>query len=147
MTKLASERPTHDGQSLWAGPGDWSRALLSGMEVEVRCGLHPWERHPERPNRLVVDVEMMSAWPPPRRATDAPGATPYIDYDRVHRFVSAWRDRPDHVELLETLLTELSDFVFEDTAVEACRVRIMKPDIFVDTGGVGVEIFRRRSVE
>jgi dihydroneopterin aldolase len=124
--------------------GDWSRALLDGVEVEVRCGLHPWERHPQRPNRLLVDVEMYSAWPVPTQAADGFPLPGYVDYDRVRDFILAWRDRPDHVELLETLLGELSDFVFEDAAVEACRVRIVKPDIFAATRAVGVEIFRRR---
>lgn len=124
--------------------GDRARALLAGVEVNVRCGLHAWERHPERPNRLKVDVEMHSAWPVPTVAADGSPLPGYVDYDRVRDFILAWRDRPDHVDLLETLLTELSDFVFEDAAVDACRVRIVKPDIFAETREVGVEIFRRR---
>lgn len=128
----------------FARQADWARALLCGVEVDVRCGLHPWERHPQRPNRLSVDVEMYSAWPVPTRTADGAPLPGYVDYDRVRDFILAWRDRPDHVDLLETLLTELTDFVFQDQAVEACRVRILKPDIFAETRGVGVELFRRR---
>lgn len=127
-----------------SAPSDWARALLTGLEVDVRCGLHPWERHPQRPNRLIVDVEMYSDWPVPRQAADGVALAGFVDYDRVRDFILAWRDRPDHVDLLETLLTELSDFVFEDRAVQACRVRILKPDIFAEARGAGVEVFRRR---
>lgn len=122
---------------------DSARALLIGVEVDVRCGLHPWERHPERPNRLIVDVEMMSDWPVPTQAADGAALAGYVDYDRVRDRILSWRDR-DHVDLLETLLNELTGFIFEDAAVTACRVRIVKPDIFAETAAAGVEVTRYR---
>ena len=102
----------------------------------MRCGLHPWERFPESPNRLLVSVEMFAAWP-----LSSPDA--YIDYDRVRSRIVSWRDRP-HVDLLETLLEELLAFVFEDAAVESARVSVSKPDIFPEAAGAGVELHRRR---
>ena len=82
----------------WRHAGDHVRVLLSDVAVDVRIGLHPWERHPERPTRLIVNVEMFAAWPL------AQGD--FIDYDRVRDHISGWRGR-DHVELLETLVEEL----------------------------------------
>ncbi len=122
---------------------DSACALLIGVEVDVRCGLHPWERHPERPNRLVVDVEMTSDWPVPTTGHDGSPLPGYVDYDRVRDHILSWRNRP-HVDLLETLIEDLTGFVFQDAAVTACRVRILKPDIFAETAGVGVEVTRRR---
>lgn len=101
----------------------------------MRCGLHPWERHPERPNRLKVDVDMYSDWPT--------GGSGFVDYDRVRDHILGWSSRP-HTDLLETMLAELSDLVFEDPAVTACRIRIVKPDIFAETDAAGVEVFRLR---
>ena len=46
--------------------------------------------------------------------------------------------------LLETLVEELIGVCFSLPPVEACRVRITKPDIFPEAAGAGVEIFRRR---
>lgn len=115
--------------------GDGARAILRGVQVDVRCGLHPWERHPERPNRLSVDVDLHSDWPV--------GGAGYVDYDRVRARILGWAGR-EHVDLLETLLGELADFAFEDPAVTACRIRIVKPDIFAETRAAGVELFRRR---
>lgn len=104
----------------------------------VACGLHPWERHPERPNRLSVDVEMFASWP-------LSSGSGYLDYDRVRDRILSWREKP-HTDLLETLLIELTDFIFEDALVEACRVKVIKPDIFPEAAGAGVELFRRRPV-
>ena len=123
----------------WRHAGDHVRVLLSDVAVDVRIGLHPWERHPERPTRLIVNVEMFAAWPLPQ-AGDEGG---FIDYDRVRDHVASWRVR-DHVELLETLVEELIGVCFALPPVEACRVRITKPDIFPEAAAAGVEIFRRR---
>ena len=42
---------------------DHVRAVILDAIVERRCGLHPWERHAERPNRLKITVEMFAALP------------------------------------------------------------------------------------
>ena len=131
MTESASGAGGFD----WRNAGDQVRVLLSDVAVDVRIGLHPWERHPERPTRLIVNVEMFAAWP----LTDGG----FIDYDRVRDHIASWRGR-DHVELLETLVEELIGVCFALAPVEACRVRITKPDIFPEAAAAGVEIFRRR---
>jgi dihydroneopterin aldolase len=123
----------------WRNAGDHVRVLLSDVAVDVRIGLHPWERHPERPTRLIVNVEMFAAWPLAKTGADGG----FIDYDRVRDHIAGWRDR-DHVELLETLVEELIGICFALPPVEACRVRITKPDIFPEAAAAGVEIFRRR---
>ena len=123
----------------WRHAGDHVRVLLSDVAVDVRIGLHPWERHPERPTRLIVNVEMFAAWP---LAESGPEGD-FIDYDRVRDHINGWRGR-EHVELLETLVEELISVCFALPPVEACRVRITKPDIFPEAAGAGVEIFRRR---
>ena len=120
--------------------GDRVRVFLRDVEVAVRCGLHPWERFAEHPNRLLVNVELTAPWPLPHAE---PGADAYIDYDRIRRFIAGWRDRP-HVDLLETLLEELAAFAFDDPNVESCRVSVAKPDVFADAAAAGVELFRRR---
>lgn len=112
------------------------RIFLRDIAVDVACGLHPWERHPERPNRLIVNVEMFAPWP--LGARDA-----FVDYDRVRAHVLGWAGRP-HVELLETLLEGLADFILKDEQVAGCRISISKPDIFAETAGAGVELTRWR---
>ena len=110
------------------------RVILRDVQTEAQVGLHDWERHPERPTRLVVNVEM---WAPV-------GVTAgFIDYDRVRAAIHAWPARA-HTDLLETLAEELVAVCFEEALVQACRVSVMKPDVFNDTAAVGVEFYRVR---
>lgn len=121
-------------------PRDRVRVFLEDIEVFVPVGLHPWERHPERPNRILVSVELFGDWPLQHARADGKR---YIDYDRLRSFVMGWSHRP-HVELLETLLEELVEAAFQDPNVDACRVSVAKPDIFPETARAGVEFTRTR---
>ena len=111
--------------------GDYTAAVLENIEVHVRCGLHAFEY--ERPNRLWVSVWQYGRLKPGE----------FIDYDRVRSAVVGWQSR-DHVELLETLLEDVMATAFSDPLVLACRAKILKPDIFPETVGAGVEMARYR---
>jgi 7,8-dihydroneopterin aldolase/epimerase/oxygenase len=130
-----------DSSPLWDAASDYIRVVLRDVEVEAQVGLHPWERHPERPSRLLVSVEMFAHL---ARARAGEGEKPVIDYDRVRSGLRGWSSRP-HTPLLETLAEEVVELCFGDAAVEACRVSIVKPDIFNEAAGAGVEIYRVRS--
>ena len=119
----------------WRTAEDHVRVVLKDVAVDVSVGLHPWERHPERPTRLLINVEMFAGWPLSQGA--------FIDYDSVRDHIRNWAGRP-HVELLETLAEEVIAACFALPAVEACRVRVEKPQVFPEAAGAGVEIFRRR---
>ena len=115
-------------------PAGYVASRVIGMAVDVAVGLHPWERHAERPNRLSVDVEMF--------ATPGEGI---VDYDPVRDMVRSWAGRP-HVEWLETLAEELLALCFADPRVMAARVRVMKRAIFAEAEGAGIEVFRPRGM-
>jgi len=119
---------------LWDAERDYARIILRDICVEARVGLHPWERHPERPSRLIVNIELFS-----HRTRESE----FIDYDRIHQAFKEWPKRP-HTELLETLVEEVVELCFGIPLVEACRVSIVKPDIFNDTAAVGIEVYRRK---
>ena len=110
------------------------KVILRDVQTEAQVGLHDWERHPERPTRLVVNVEM---WAPLGVVAG------FIDYDRLRAAIRAWPARP-HTDLLETLAEELVAVCFEEARVQACRVSVMKPDVFNDAAAVGVEFYRVR---
>jgi dihydroneopterin aldolase len=120
--------------------GSHIRVMLRDIETEAHVGLHAWERHPERPTRLIVNVEMFA---PLTRPLSAETADTIIDYDPVRVALRAWPTRP-HTPLLETLLHELVELCFRDPRVSACRVSIMKPDIFNEAAGAGVEVYQIR---
>ncbi len=116
---------------LWNPKTSYVRAILKDVQTEARIGLHPWERHPERPSRLLVGVEMFA------------NGRVFLDYDPVRAAIGTWPGRP-HTDLLETLAEEIVAVCFANPLVEACRVSVMKPDIFNEAGGAGVEFYRLR---
>jgi 7,8-dihydroneopterin aldolase/epimerase/oxygenase len=116
------------------------RVVLRDVETEARVGLHPWEQHPERPTRLIVNVEMFAPLNRPL-SEEAPGSV--LDYDPIREALKTWPAR-GHTPLLETLLHELVELCFRNPRVSACRVSIMKPDIFNEAAGAGVEIYQVR---
>jgi dihydroneopterin aldolase len=120
--------------------GSHIRIVLRDIETEAHVGLHPWERHAERPTRLIVNVEMFAKLTRPL-SEETPESI--IDYDPIRAALKAWPTRP-HTPLLETLLHELVTLCFRDQRVAACRVSIMKPDIFNEAAGAGVEVFQLR---
>jgi dihydroneopterin aldolase len=120
--------------------GSHIRVVLRDIETEAHVGLHPWERHAERPTRLIVNVEMFA---PLVRPLSAESADSILDYDPIRDALKAWPARP-HTPLLETLLHELVELCFQNPRVAACRVSIMKPDIFNEAAGAGVEVYQVR---
>ena len=112
---------------------------LENVVVEAACGVHPWERHPERPNKLSIDVALFAKLSERRLAEFG-----YINYDHIRDFLKQFPTRP-HTELLETLVDEIVDKCFEDPRVDACRVSVMKLSIFNEVGAAGVEVYRTRA--
>jgi dihydroneopterin aldolase len=120
--------------------GSHIRVVLRDVETEAHVGLHPWERHPERPTRLIVNVEMFA---PLVRPLSEETPESILDYDPIRQALKSWPARP-HTLLLETLLHELVELCFRNPRVSACRVSIMKPDIFNEAAGAGVEVYQIR---
>lgn len=126
--------------TVWNADRDYVHAILRDVAVEVQVGLHPWEQHPERPTRLLVNVDMYAAMGPRGVATTR---ADMLDYDPVRAAIIAWRGRP-HVPFLEDLVEELITVCFANPRVEAARVSVVKPDIFNEAAGAGIAIYRRR---
>jgi 7,8-dihydroneopterin aldolase/epimerase/oxygenase len=140
LRERASMTAGEESGAIWDASRDHVRATLRNVVVEVQVGLHPWEQHPERPSRLIVNVDMYAALPARGVATTRDNM---IDYDPVRSAIMAWRGRP-HVPFLEDLVEELITVCFANPRVEACRVSVVKPDIFNEADAAGIEIYRRR---
>lgn len=118
----------------------YQRVALEGIAVEARVGVADWERHPDRRQRLLVDVDMRrSSW------SEAADIGDCMDYSRVFSYVAGnWPDRP-HTDLLETLVDDLLDFCLGDPKVEWCRVTVRKPDVYNGRAVPLAEAARSRS--
>lgn len=116
---------------------DWQAIGLEGLEVEMRVGAFDQERG--RTQRVRIAVTMYRGVGGHRGGLEG-----CLDYDRVFRHLTGtWPSRP-HTDLLEELAEDLLAFCFEDQRVEACRVRLSKPDAFGGRADPVVEINRRR---
>lgn len=124
----------------WTGESGYARMMIRDFITHVRLGVHPHERVPDRPQRVIVNVEMFSDG---RSHLEGEGLASVVDYDPIHSAIQAWEGRP-HVLLIETLLEELIALCFRDPRVRACRVSILKPDIYDAAAAAGVEIYRVR---
>jgi dihydroneopterin aldolase len=128
---------------IWSGSRNYRRIILRNVQVEARVGLHPWEMHPERPARLIINVEMFV---PLADGAEGETAKTIVDYDAVRDALRTWPQRP-HTPLLETLVAELAGLCLAHPRVMACRVSIMKPDIFNEAEGVGIEVYRTQAAD
>jgi 7,8-dihydroneopterin aldolase/epimerase/oxygenase len=124
---------------VWDADHDHVRVMLYNLQVEARVGIHPWEQYPERPNRLIVNVDMFAQL---KHGERAPGEN-IINYDLIRDHIKTWPNRP-HTLYLEDLVEELIDLCFQIERVQACRVSITKPDIFNEADEAGIEIYRLR---
>lgn len=123
----------------WTGEKGYMRMMIRDLVTEVRLGVHPWETHSERPQRVVVNIDMFADVSQPKAELSS-----VVDYDQIRDEIRNWPSRA-HVALIETLLEELVALCFRDVRVRACRVSILKPDIYNEAAGAGVETYRVRS--
>jgi dihydroneopterin aldolase len=113
--------------------------VLDEVSVNISCGLHPWERHPERPTRLLITARLYAPLTTPR-AADAP----IVDYDLIRNRILALEGE-GHIDLLETIADRIAETCFADPRVKACALSIRKPDIYNESRGAGIELFRTRA--
>lgn len=111
-----------------------SRILLDSLEVMTDIGFHDYEVG--TPQRLLITVELWleeTGLP----AGDAPESA--WDYDYLRREVRRIAGER-RFNLQETLLHALFDRFAAAHGVKALRIGSVKPDIYPDARGVGVEL-------
>jgi dihydroneopterin aldolase len=111
-----------------------SRILLDSLEVMTDIGFHEFEVG--APQRLLVTVELWLDDLTPPEDDDHASAWNY-DYLRTEVIRLATERR---YNLQETLVHAIFQRVAASRGVRALRVKSVKPDIYDDAKGVGVEI-------
>ena len=111
-----------------------SRILLDSLEVMTDIGFHDFEVG--APQRLLITVELWLDDLTPPNDDDHSSAWNY-DYLRTEiiRLAKARR-----YNLQETLVHAIFERVAATRGVKALRVKSVKPDVYGDANGVGVEI-------
>lgn len=111
-----------------------SRILLDSLEVMTDIGFHEFEIG--NPQRLLITVELwLKDLQPP--ADDDHGSAWNYDYLRSEVMRIAQERR---YNLQETLVHAIFERVAAYRGVHALRIKSVKPDIYPDAKGVGVEI-------
>jgi dihydroneopterin aldolase len=122
-----------------SAPASSIAIVMRGIALDVRIGEHPWERHPERPSRLELDITLHFAF------ADYFGAHGgYVDYDPLRNFLKALQDKP-HVDRLEDFARTILAACFEMTPAARVELSVMKPDIFPVRRGVGLRFVVARA--
>ena len=111
-----------------------SRILLDSLEVMTDIGFHDFEVG--SPQRLLITVELWLDDLTPPNDDDHSAAWNYDDLrSEVVRLAQARR-----YNLQETLVHAIFERVAATRGVQALRVKSVKPDVYEDAAGVGVEI-------
>ena len=111
-----------------------NRILLDRLEVMTDIGFHDFEVG--SPQRLLITVEL---WLDPAALPDDDEPASAWDYDylrnEVRRIATSKR-----YNLQETLIHALFERFAAGRGVQALRIASVKPDVYTDAHGVGVEI-------
>jgi dihydroneopterin aldolase len=116
---------------------DCRRLFLRNYEVMINIGVHDFEKKGEQRVLVNVDLYIPLAVSTPR--DDQLGEV--VDYDFMRETI-ARRMAQGHVHLQETLCDDVARSMLAHPSVRAVRVSTMKPDVYPDCEGVGVEVFQ-----
>jgi dihydroneopterin aldolase len=119
---------------------DCRRLFLRDYEVNINIGVHDFEKRGEQ--RVLINVDLyipLSLSTPKDDQLDE-----VVDYDFMRGTIAA-RVSQGHVHLQETLCDDVAKIMLAHPRVRAVRVSTMKPDVYPDCVGVGVEVFHIKS--
>jgi dihydroneopterin aldolase len=116
---------------------DCRRLFLSNYEVMINIGVHDFEKKGEQRVLINVDLYIPLALSTPKEDNLAE----VVDYDFMRETI-AQRMAKGHVHLQESLCDDVVAAMLAHPRVRAVRVSTMKPDVYPDCEGVGVEVFR-----
>jgi dihydroneopterin aldolase len=116
---------------------DCRRLFLRNYEVMINIGVHDFEKKGEQRVLINVDLYIPLALSTPL----GDHLAEVVDYDFMRETISR-RMAQGHVHLQETLCDDMLRAMLAHPRVRAVRVSTMKPDVYPDCEGVGVEVFQ-----
>ncbi len=116
---------------------DCRRLFLRNYEVMINIGVHDFEKRAEQ--RVLINVDLYI--PLEQSTPKADQLSEVVDYDFMRETI-ARRVSKGHIHLQETLCDDVVRAMLAHPLVRAARVSTMKPDVYPDCEGVGVEVFQ-----
>jgi dihydroneopterin aldolase len=121
---------------------DCRRLFLRNYEVLINIGVHDFEKKGEQ--RVLINVDLYI--PLASSTPSADNLAEVVDYDFM-RGTIAQRMARGHIHLQESLCDDVAASMLEHPLVRAVLVSTMKPDVYPDCEGVGVEVFRIKDAQ
>lgn len=113
------------------------RLFLRDYEIMINIGVHEFEKKGEQRVLINIDLYVALAESTPQHDT----LDEVVDYDFMRMSV-ANRVAQGHIHLQETLCDDVARSMLEHPKVRGVRISTMKPDVYPDCAGVGVEVFK-----
>jgi dihydroneopterin aldolase len=113
------------------------RLFLRNYEVNINIGVHDFEKKGEQRVLINVDLYIPLAMSTPKDDQ----LHEVVDYDFMRETI-ARRVAQGHIHLQETLCDDVVKAMLAHPRVHAACVSTMKPDVYPDCDGVGVEVFQ-----
>jgi 7,8-dihydroneopterin aldolase/epimerase/oxygenase len=109
------------------------RIIVKNLETSILIGIYDHEKN--TPQEILVNAIIESVYP-----LDPASVEECSNYELVYNLVTKeWPKRP-HIDLLETCVTQLLQYIFEnDPCAQYAKVCISKPERFPDAESVGIE--------
>lgn len=111
---------------------------IEALALKLRIGLLPEEK--QAAQRVLIDLDLYG----PADYLQNADPSSIIDYAVICDEIRTLENGP-HIALVEDLAADLLKIAFAHQGVTAVRVKILKPDIIPQAGGVGIELFSRRN--
>ena len=116
---------------------DCRRLFLRNYEVMINIGVYEFEKKGEQ--RLLINVDLYIPLAVSTPVNDQ--LEEVVDYDFIRDTIARLMAR-GHVQLQESLCDDIVRAMLEHPRVRAANVSTMKPDVYPDCEGVGVEVFK-----
>ncbi len=113
--------------------------LVRDLELPGRIGVHRHEKL--APQRLRINLDMAVQEQAGPLCDNIRNVLSYEDVIEGIKTLLA----QGHVNLVETVAENIATLCLTDARVNSVRVRVEKPDVYVEAAAVGVEILRRRT--
>ena len=115
---------------------DCRRLFLRNFEVMINIGVHEFEK--QGAQRVLINVDLYI--PLALSTPSGDQLDEVVDYDFMRGTVTE-RMALGHIQLQETLVDDVARAMLAHPRVRAVQVSSMKPDVYPDCEGVGVEVF------
>ena len=115
---------------------DCRRLFLRNFEVMINIGVHEFEK--QGAQRVLINVDLYI--PLALSTPTGDQLDEVVDYDFMRGTVTE-RMALGHIQLQETLVDDVARAMLAHPRVRAVQVSSMKPDVYPDCEGVGVEVF------